>query len=1312
MATVLLSAAGSAIGGSIGGTVLGMSAATFGQAVGAVAGSVIDQTILGTGSRAVEAGRARSLHLQTSTEGTPIPVVFGRMRIAGQIIWSSRFKEHVRTRTEGGKATGGQKVREYSYTISLAVGLCEGPIERVGRIWADGKLLATEGLEIRVYRGDESQLPDPKIEAVEGAGNVPAYRGLAYVVFEGLPLGDFGNRIPQLNFEVFRSPEALVGLAGEEAAPPVRKLVRAVAISPGSGEFALDPEPVQYVFPGEGRRYANINNASGIPDFIAAMDQLDGELPAAGAVSLLVSWFGDDLRCSRCTIRPRIEEPGRASSPEWWSAAGLTTATAMPISRDANDRPNFGGTPSDSSIIRAIAELTARGKKVMLYPFLLMDIAPGNSLTDPYTGAAEQPVFPWRGRITLDVAPGRPGSNDQTVAAATEVAAFFGTARASDFSVASGGVSYSGPEEWGWRRFVLHLAALAAAAGGVEAICIGSELRALTTIRSSRTSYPAVAELRALAAEVRQLLPQAKIGYAADWSEYFGHHPQDGSGDVLFHLDPLWSDPEIDFVGIDDYTALSDWRHSRTHLDLEAGHRSVYSLRYLKSNIEGGENYDWYYASEADRERQLRTPISDTSHGEDWVFRPKDFRAWWSNHHFDRVGGVRSATPTSWVPESKPIWITETGCPAVDLGANQPSLFADGKSSESALPFGSLGARDDEMQRRFLQAKLGYWSDPQNVPVSSVRGEPMIPADRIFVWTWDARPWPDFPVRASVWSDGPAHRLGHWITGRVSASGLAEVVAEICRRAGLKDFDVSDLHGVVDGYVVDHNASAREALQPLMLAFGFDAFESGGKVVFRMRGGTPVRTIRDDTLALPPTRSSSALERVRSSGGMLNDVVRLTYVQAESDFRIGASEARLPGGDLMRVAETSLPLSLPASKAQQIADRWLAEGRRSRDGASFTLSPADIDVEPGDIIEITRSGAVEAYRLDRIVDTGGREVEAVRVDALLHSPNLTAERSVETELVSPPGPLTVVFMDLPLADGGTADHQARVAVTADPWTERVAVYRSADDDAYEQILTLAKPAVIGTTIDAVPPGRPGLWQRASMRVAVPTGTLESADPLRVLNGANLAAIEYSPGEWEIVQFRDAALVAPGEYRLSHLLRGLRGTDVLSAAEIAPGARFVLLDDAVTPLPMRHDERGLPRHYRIGPVRYPLSHPRYRHSIETFEGVGLRPFAPAHLKARRDAITGDLALTWVRTARYGADSWQGVDVPMAEDGEVYRLRIMQGGSILREVQTMTPAFVYTAAMQAADGATSPLELRVCRLSAAYGYGPERVLITDD
>ncbi|HUF56388.1 MAG TPA: glycoside hydrolase TIM-barrel-like domain-containing protein [Thermohalobaculum sp.] len=1304
MAKVLLAAAGSAVGGSIGGSVLGIGAAALGKAVGATVGSLIDQRILGSGAKAVETGRARALHLQTSTEGAPMAHVFGRMRVAGEVIWSTRFNEDVETSTQGGKSTGGQKVREYSYSISLAIGLCEGQIDGIGRIWADGKPWRPDDAVMRVYRGGESQLPDPKIEAVEGADRAPAFRGTAYVVFEDLQLGPFGNRIPQFGFEVYRSPLENLPIDPAERGERLSSLVQGVALLPGTGEFALAPEPYQYVSPDGLASYANINNSEGRPDMLVALDQLDRDLPACDAVSLVVSWFGSDLRVGQCRVEPKVEKQDRDSRPGSWSVAGLTSAGAAVVSTDGEGRPNFGGTPSDQSVIDAIRELKARGKRVLLYPFLLMDVPPGNGLPDPY-GGAEQAAFPWRGRITLDAAPGMPGSSDQTAAAADEVAPFFGSARASDFAVSGDSVSYSGPAEWTWRRFVLHLAALAQAAGGVESFCVGTELRGITTIRDSRTSYPAVDALIDLTTEVRQLLPGADLSYAADWSEYFGHQPPDGSGDAIFHLDPLWAHPAIDFVGVDDYTPLSDWRYSAGHLDRAGGAPSVYSLPYLKGNVEGGEYHDFYYADLAAREAQDRSAITDGAHGEPWIYRPKDIRSWWSNSHHDRVGGVRQASPTAWQPESKPVRLTETGCPASDLGANQPNVFFDGKSSESALPYFSLGARDDEMQRRFLQAKLGHWADPAINPISGIYGGPMI-ADS-YVWTWDLRPWPDFPLRQSVWADGPAYRIGHWINGRLTASSLAEVVAEICVRAGLSDIDVSGLYGAVHGYLIDATRTAREALQPLMLAYGFDAVESGGLLVFAMRGDRPGQALAEERLVA--AKEGGPVERVRESAGTGVDAVRVAYMQSDGDYRIAAAEASLPQSAGVTVAETSLPLVLPSSNALALAERWLAESARVRDGASFVLPPSERRLEPADHVTLEFEGLPATYRIERITETERREVEATRVERSIYLPVAHDERMIEPPLTLPQGPVQAVFMDLPLANGSEIDHRPWLAVTSQPWGE-VAVYRLVGSESFEFLRSVRRPATMGTLLDPLPAAAPDRWARFPARLAIRSGALQSRDRLAVLNGENRLAVELPGGEWEIVQFRDAVLTGPGEITLSTLLRGQRGTSALATGAVAAGARVVVLDEAVVPVPLARDELGLSRVYRIGPARYDFGHASYVELAHEAPGTGLRPFAPAHLRART-RTDGALDIGWVRTTRIGGDSWEAQEVPLGEDSERYRLRILAGGSEVRRVERTVPSFLYDTTMQASDGAAGEIELRVAQLSTTYGPGPERVVTAD-
>ena len=224
MATLVIGAVGAAIGGSIGGTVLGVSAAAIGGFIGSSIGSGIDSQLFGpsTAPRRTEGPRLSDLAVQSSAYGAPVPLVYGTMRVAGNLIWSTGLNEtrSADTTTVGGKGGHKQTVTNvsYSYSSSFAVAVSGREIVSIGRIWADGKLLRSAsgslavGGEVRVYTGSEDQAPDPLIEAIEGAGNAPAFRGLAYVVFDGLQLGEFANRLPNLTFEVVADEDGSVGL--------------------------------------------------------------------------------------------------------------------------------------------------------------------------------------------------------------------------------------------------------------------------------------------------------------------------------------------------------------------------------------------------------------------------------------------------------------------------------------------------------------------------------------------------------------------------------------------------------------------------------------------------------------------------------------------------------------------------------------------------------------------------------------------------------------------------------------------------------------------------------------------------------------------------------------------------------------------------------------------------------------------------------------------------------------------------------------------------------------------------------------------
>ncbi|MES1201784.1 MAG: glycoside hydrolase/phage tail family protein [Pseudomonadota bacterium] len=1270
MAELVFSAAGEALGGRIAAGV----GATLGRVGGALLGRAVDARLFGT-SRHVEGARLTDLHLQGSTEGASIPAVYGRVRIAGQVIWAARFKEHEATQDVGGGKGGGPRGTSttYSYTLSFAIGLCEGEIVRIGRAWANGEAFDMSQAAWRLYRGAEDQAPDPLIESIEGADNAPAYRGLAYIVFEDLPLERFGNAIPQLSFEIIRPSPAY------DDALPLEQLLRGVCLIPGAGEFVYASEPVYRVLgPGQ-EAPENVHAEKDRANLLVSLDQLAADFPNCDSVLLVVAWVGNDLRCGEGLIKPGVEIAEKETTPLTWRAGGVARADAHLISQHEG-APAYGGTPADATVIQAVQALKARGYKVGLYPFVLMDVPADNVLPDPY-GADAQAAYPWRGRITLDPAPGQVGSPDKTSGATAQIATFFGSAAASDFAIDGEDVSYTGPDEWSYRRFILHMAKLADAAGGVDVFLLGSELRGVTTARDSATHFPALGALKTLAADVRGVLGgETLITYSADWTEYRGHQPADGSGDVFFHLDPLWADAHIDVVGVDFYPPLTDWRDGTTHLDADLA-ADVHDPAYLASRIEAGEDYDWYYASDADRDAQARTPITDGAYDEPWVYRAKDVRSFWANAHHDRPAGVRNVSPTAWIPRSKPVWFMELGCPAVDKGANAPNLFIDPKSSETALPPYSSGERDDLIQRRMLEAYLRYWHEESETnPASDVYDGPMLA--RAFVWCFDARPYAAFPARTDVWADGGQWRTGHWL--RAGLSGLGEVVADICGRAGVSDADVSGLSGAVSGFVVDAPATARDALEPLMTAYAFDVGEHDGRLrFFHANAAEPVSLSLDD---LSATSIDDAF-RVRADCAETPPEARVRYLDAGGDYRIGAVSARRLDRAQGGVETLDAPLVLETSAAEALARRMLAVRRAQSEALRFELGPAHLALEPGDRIALP--GSDDRFEIARIEDVETRRIEARRaVENVALSLNL-ADASAPSDPAHAPTPACAV-LDLPPLPGAENDERPLVAVFASPWQGAHQVFAGVADSLRARI---SQPALMGELLWALWPGPVDRWDSGNLvRIRLYGGTLASVTQGALLAGANAFAIEGDDGEWEIVQARNAVLVAPNEYELSGFLRGQQGSAHAMRAPHPVGTRIVALDTRLARFDINAHEWGEALTLTVPPAGGVVTDARAFHTSVTLPHAAARPWSPAHLRASRQA-GGDVAISWVRCARIGGDSWGAGEPPLNEPAESYRLDILDGAVLKRSVTPTSASYLYSAADQTADFGTLPTNIRV-------------------
>ncbi|MEM6648683.1 MAG: glycoside hydrolase TIM-barrel-like domain-containing protein [Pseudomonadota bacterium] len=746
-----------------------------------------------------------------------------------------------------------------------------------------------------------------------------------------------------------------------------------------------------------------------------------------------------------------------------------------------------------------------------------------------------------------------------------------------------------------------------------------------------------------------------------------------------------------DFIGIDNYMPLTDWREGQSHLDAQSGVESIYEESYLEGGIRGGEGYDWFYADDVDRNAQNRTPITDTAHGEDWVFRYKDLWSWWQNPHRDRPGGVRNSATTGWVPQSKPFWFTELGCTATDKGPNQPNVFFDPKSSENARPYFSNEDRDDMIQRRFLEAHMRFWEDGANNPTSALYNGPMVVPERIFLYTWDARPFPDFPVRQGVWADAENWTYGHWLNGRVGKVPLSTLIETLAKESGLPNVDASACQTLVTGYLLSRPMPARDAMEPLLDLYQLDAVERAGHLIVKPRQGRGATLIPYDDLV---ETGETVVSITRAQEADLPSRLSLMYTDGLSDYETAVAEVKEPSAKNDRLVVIDTAVILEAGEAEGRLSALMAEARTMRTTARFALALGDMRLEPADVVDLNLAAGAITLRLTNITDGPFRQIEAVRTDEALYQPRYTGLSGSIATSPAVAGPVSVAIMDLPLLPEGEDGAFVRVASFASPWPGRVSIYRGEGASA-PLIGSLSSSSVMGRLLSPLPPGPTSRWDEGTvLSIKLPAGGLASLDETTVLNGAGKAAVESAPGQWEVMAYREAVLQPDGSWQLRGFLRGLRGTELEAMAGAPADARIVFLDEGQAVSPLSPDAFGTQEVWQAGPATKPPGAFPYREVDATLTGTGARPFAPVHLNAVANGANLDVA--WIRRSRIGGDNWAVEEIPLGETTESYRVTSFDDQGAQLEQQTVTSPMASLAAANVAS-------ITVEQISSLFGPG---------
>ena len=533
------------------------------------------------------------------------------------------------------------------------------------------------------------------------------------------------------------------------------------------------------------------------------------------------------------------------------------------------------------------------------------------------------------------------------------------------------------------------------------------------------------------------------------------------------------------------------------------------------------------------------------------------------------------------------------------------------------------------------------------------------------------------------------------------------LVETVSLSAGLQytDVDASDLEGIaITGISSAGDQTSRSIIEQLQAVFLFDAIERSGKIVFKRRNANTAYEIPDEYLGAyetsPPNEPYTLQYKDERE---LPRRLTINYLSKDKDYQQGTMSAYRQITQSKNEQTVSVQMVMADTDAKELAEVRLFEEWQNRKTLSLTLSNQFGWLLPGDILKVPIQEQKQNFMITKTTygKPGLIKIEAVATTQQVYT---FAQRVVDSEtnpvIPASPGNVSMSLIDLPLLPGESSAERVFAACTSDGAFYGANLFRSNDGGGtWSYVGQVTQNAVVGTTITVLPPGNTVTWDEAStVDITLSHGTLESRPAEDVLNHFNAALIGA-----EIVQFKQASLIAANTYRLSGLLRGRLGTEHEVGCHIA-NEPFLMLN-SLQSISFPASEWHMDKLYRIGPSTLPVTNDKFRNYTVNLDGIGARPYSVCHISGFRDG-TGSLTVSWVRRARMNGDWKPYTDVPVGENSETYQVDVVSAdGNIKRTITVNEPKAEYSANEQTADFGSlqAVVRVRIYQMSEVYGRG---------
>lgn len=1312
MASIALGVTGSYFFGPVGGM------------VGSLLGSYIDSLWMNQ-AKDTTGPRITDRAVMSASFGEPIPRIWGAYRCAGTLIAAQNLVEHKRDTESGGKGGNSSTNTTYYYSSKFAVAFCEGPIKGINRIWADGKLIAGNGAglydpatgqtdqstgvpyetkvgtydqHMTIYLGDEAQTPDNELETFLGVGNVPAYRGICYIVFHWPSLEEFGNRIPQITAEIVVDGAQLSFDAGVIGIGADKLL--------GSWQFQGDGPDIY----GNSYWYAvganNPHTGSGADRVAVAYAQngtrlfsMDGN----DAADILDNHFS--------STNP--DASGRAFRG---SSAGVFLRALAPV---CAGRHVIGVLTTANRMY--LSGRTAGTDDAAIFTWVLL-FDPPNASGMPNLNAAWCFRDSSAGDIAAVCVSGKQSDNDKIYLIGGAGAETVVIVVPSVWELMHGAVTVALPTHaggWGFTlgpsEMLVSRMRLIAGASGSDAQWLGTTgssgaavqgqgycwftLPSIDTNPLDQDQYSQLIDGLPVDTRLCAYFPRNVVQAARDARDIAA-----GGG-----LAGAWS-PWLARMGDQyPYGFMVAWNLGPGELTMPGGPDSA-----------SGAFIDLFHGFTAVTKFDLDANSPELmavfdAYGEGLLPFTDEFAA--------GTYSVNSYYPR---PCLVPIGVTGGFLIFFSMAETQnPTLLTDGGGAV-------IDAADHVSVRAFEWNPITR----QMTQIGQIEG-PYVSRVHDLGETGGYVPASVWPLASGnrgagfTWYQGNDliyYSLGNqnkFVCAKVGALdrqgdvGLDRIVSDICRSVGLTpgQIDVAGLASQrVIGFMIGNEMAARNALQPLQQAYFFDGAEIDGRLVFRFRNGVPHGALLEDDLA---ARAEDAAPRTRLVETRQQDFdlpvyITFTYISQPRYFQpqsqVDQRLSRATSGK--GVTSVSVPIVMTDADARASLEKLLYQAWVEREKVQITAPIKAVQFDPSDVLTITWGGGTitaNVFIEDATLGADGTiEITGHFTDAIAYVP--AAPPYTTTPLPEPDFPvieaMSLAVIDGPLLrDGDDAPGYYMAACGEDAKWAGGVVYKSLDGGAtYTAFVPFAAGGAtmgVAATALAAAPTHLVFDAANTVTVTLKNGTLASVTKVQVLNGANRAMLGS-----ELIGFTTAtATSTPGQYVLSGLLRGCQGTEWAMGSH-APGENFTLLlrDGSVQSANASLGETGLLRELEplsIGqqlgdatPIAFTLANNR------------LKPLSPCHIRGSRDTA-GNLTITWVPRVRIAPDWIDGAENAVDESDENYLVEILSGSgsgaTVVRSFTEAVPTAVYTAIAQASDGLTAPINVRIRQLSSRVGPG---------